>query len=102
MKAGTATAARMPMMATTIISSINVNPPWPLFVIFMAPRGATNVPLQPTESPDQHRGTSAAECHLVDKILPADYSSTDRCKSFQCRARTHVLRTKPNFASLRD
>jgi hypothetical protein len=53
------------MMATTIISSISVNPPWPLFVSFMPP-ALSNVRATATYGiASWHLGESAAECHLV-------------------------------------
>ncbi len=41
---GMATAARMPMIATTIISSINVNPRWAICFIFIEPSSSVRVP----------------------------------------------------------
>src|SRR6185436_3255443 len=75
MNDGIAIAARIPMIATTTISSTNVNPPCRVFVIFMHPRGATDVPSVTVRINRARDTTSAAECHSVAQKKPINYAN---------------------------
>jgi hypothetical protein len=65
MNAGIATVARIPMMATTIISSMRVNPRWTLFMLCIAtPAGGFQCSKLRATDRDRAGRTTPLKCSL--------------------------------------
>src|ERR1041385_995598 len=97
MKAGIATAARMPMIATTIINSMRVNPFWIFFILSIATPWRDRLGASAAPSEVEQIGSTRSQKCLLPHAIRSRELSLDRAEA---RAERHSAPSSSSALSL--